>query len=96
MLLEEKQRLEKILLQNLKEKLEEIRSLVETVSSHWGYEDPIYRFYHRSFKVYPLQETTEQIVELLMDLAPKGVSMNSLFEEIFKSGTGRIFKYSHN
>jgi hypothetical protein len=32
-------------------------TLVETldhVSGHWGYEDLIYRFWHQSFKVYPL------------------------------------------
>lgn len=40
------------LLANIKTKLPELETLLEEISSHWGYEDSIYRFYHHSFKVY--------------------------------------------
>jgi hypothetical protein len=43
---------------NLKAALPGLRELLERCSDHWGYEDPVYRFYHQSFKVYGLQETT--------------------------------------
>ena len=47
----------------------ELISLLERSSSHWGYEDPIYRFYHQSFKVYGLQNQTSAIVRVLESLA---------------------------
>ena len=43
---------EKRLLANIKTKLPELETLLEEVSSHWVYEDSVYRFYHHSFKVY--------------------------------------------
>ena len=42
------------LVANLKSALPELEQLLAKCSDHWGYEDPIYRFYHQSFKVYPL------------------------------------------
>jgi hypothetical protein len=38
---------------------------VRSAKDWWGYEDPIYRFYHHSFKVYALQEQTSRIVAAL-------------------------------
>lgn len=54
----------------LKESLPKFEELLEECSGHWGYEDPVYRFYHHSYKVYALQRTTGKIVEALESLAP--------------------------
>lgn len=46
-------------------------------------EDMLYRFYHGSFKVYKLQETTKKIVEILSLLDPKdNKQLCSFFAEI--------------
>jgi hypothetical protein len=50
--------LERALLGALKAALPELEKLDDECSSQWGYEDPVYRFYHQSFKVYDLQHTT--------------------------------------
>jgi hypothetical protein len=42
--------------------ISELEALLGEVSSHWGYEDPVYRLYHGSCKVYALQTTTERLV----------------------------------
>ena len=63
--------LEETLLGNLRGRKAELTALLENCSSHWGFEDPIYRFYHQSFKVYSLQEETARIVHVLESLAPE-------------------------
>jgi len=40
---------------NLKAELPALTELLEQYSGHRHYEDPIYRFYHQSFKMYRLQ-----------------------------------------
>jgi hypothetical protein len=62
---------EEALLRNLRSRQSDLTALLETCSSHWGFEDPIYRFYHRSFKVYSVQDETVRIVRLLESLAPE-------------------------
>ncbi|MBW2609532.1 MAG: hypothetical protein JRC68_04205 [Deltaproteobacteria bacterium] len=85
------------LLANIQTKLPELETLLEEVSSHWGYEDPIYRFYHHSFKVYGLQHVTRRIVDVLKGLAPEGRSLCKEFEEIIKEGAGgKEFEHGHN
>jgi hypothetical protein len=64
-------------------------------SDHWGYEDPVYRFYHQSFKVYFLQQQTEAIVAALAELAPDR-PLNRWFVEIVALGTGREFGIEEN
>lgn len=64
-------------------------------SNHWGFEDPIYRFYHQSFKVYWLQEQTREIVALLANLAPER-PLNPWFLQILEEGTGKEFEPEHN
>ncbi|MBI4219337.1 MAG: hypothetical protein HY682_04265, partial [Chloroflexi bacterium] len=54
-----------MLFAKLRDSLPKLQKLLEECSDHWGYEDPIYRFYHQSFKVYWLQQTTTRIVEAL-------------------------------
>ncbi|MCX6348511.1 MAG: hypothetical protein NTV79_03270 [Candidatus Aureabacteria bacterium] len=53
------------LLVNIKARLPTLEILLQKVSSPNDYEDPIYRFYYQSFKVYWLQSGTKEIVEEL-------------------------------
>ncbi|MDL1871188.1 hypothetical protein FBR05_03180 [Deltaproteobacteria bacterium PRO3] len=78
-----------------KQCLPDLKNLFSEVSSEWGYEDAIYRFYHYSFKVYGIQAMTEKIVEGLQRLAPHR-PLNSDFQKIIKEGTGHTFALSHN
>lgn len=84
-----------VLLANLRVALPVLRTLLEAVDDEWGYEDPVYRFYHGSFKVYRLQETTKRIVATLRELLPDR-PLNKMFMQIVESGTGKTFDYSHN
>jgi hypothetical protein len=87
--------LERVLLSNLRAQREDLRALLERASTHWGYEDPVYRFYHQSFKVFGLQETTSAIVQRLRALAPD-CQLNSWFLAIVSDGTGHVFAQSDN
>jgi hypothetical protein len=86
---------EQALLANLRRDRRELERLLQESSSHWGYEDPVYRFYHQSFKVYGLQHQTQAIVERLRALAPDR-PLNSWFIEIVRSGTGKESKIEDN
>jgi hypothetical protein len=57
------------LLGNLRAREEDLRARLSACSDHWGFEDPVYRFYHQSFKVFWLQQQTETLVRLLTELA---------------------------
>ena len=81
---------ERRLIAALKTNRDQLRELLDSAEGHWGYEDPIYRFYHRSFKVYGLQRMTSKIVEALRSLLPD-VPLNVMFLEIIAAGTGRKF-----
>ena len=86
---------ERDLLRNLRSRGPELTALLEECSSHWGFEDPIYRFYHQSFKVYALQDQTSRIVSLLESLAPDR-PLNPWFRQIVEQGTGKSFKQEDN
>ena len=83
------------LLMNLQAQRPALEKLLTLCSSHWGYEDPIYRFYHHSFKVYGLQDQTSKIVQALQGLAPQ-LPLNEQFMRIVAEGTGKIFKPADN
>lgn len=83
------------LFQNLKAHLPELETLLAQCTNHWGYEDPIYRFYHHSFKVYGLQDQTIKMVQALQALAPQ-TRLNEQLLRIVKAGTGKVFKNSDN
>lgn len=85
---------EERLIANLRARREHLQQALEEASDHWGFEDPIYRFYHQSFKVYALQTHTEAIVGELAGLLPS--PLNPWFLEILGRGTGRTFEPSHN
>jgi hypothetical protein len=83
------------LFSKLKGTLPALEELLAQHTGHWRYEDPVYRFYHQSFKLYRLQEATTTIVAALQALAP-GRELNAWFREIVTEGTGRTFELSDN
>jgi hypothetical protein len=83
------------LLANLKASLPKLEKLLDECSDHWGYEDPIYRFYHQSFKVYALGHTTKGIVSALQELSPDR-PLNEWFLRIVGEGTDKTFELEHN
>lgn len=72
-----------------------LRELLARSSDEWGYEDPVYRFYHHSHKVFGLQVRTEKIVTALRNLLPSR-DLNPLFLEIVAQGTGNEFSSDQN
>ncbi len=78
------------LFKNLQAALPELEELLQHCSSHWEYEDPVYRFYHQSFKVYYLQDMTLKIVSALQALCPDA-PLNKWFMLIVEEGTGKTF-----
>ena len=83
------------LLRNLQIYRADIEDLRAKASDHWGYEDPVYRFYHQSFKVYGLQGQTKKIVEQLRKLSPS-TELNPWFLDIVEAGTGKTFRLEDN
>lgn len=75
--------------------LPELRKLLDRANSHWEYEDPVYRFYHMSFKAFRLQYFTREIVATLQALLP-GNSLNEMFLTIMRDGTEREFTTQSN
>ena len=94
-LLDMKQREELLLLKQIHANLAPLERLLDEADGHWGYDDPIYRFYHQSFKVYYVQDTTTRIVTQLHALAPH-LPLNARFMEIFQQGTGKTFTLADN
>jgi hypothetical protein len=86
---------EESLLLSLRRERHELETLLKRCSDHWGYEDPVYRFYHQSFKVYWLQQQTSSIVEKLQALAPD-LPLNPWFVQVIESGTGKTFAIEDN
>ncbi|HEV7509364.1 MAG TPA: hypothetical protein VGS07_31095 [Thermoanaerobaculia bacterium] len=86
---------ETALLLNLQRSKSEMEALLGKCNDHWGYEDPVYRFYHQSFKVYWLQESTRSIVDKLQTLVPER-PLNPWFVQIIESGTGKRFQSEDN
>ncbi len=87
--------LEVQLLSNLKARRVYLETALSKASDHWGIEDPVYRFYHQSFKVYWLQSQTEAIVRELGELVPRQ-PLHPWFLEIVRQGTGRRFTPEDN
>ena len=91
-----KMRLERILLQNIRHQSPQLQALLERVNCHWAYEDGLYRFYYQSFKVYGLQQYTLEIITALTAIAPEGKPFTEFFQQVTASGTGRKFAYEVN
>jgi len=86
---------EAALLKNLHLHQVELKALLKKSKDHWGFEDPVYRFYHQSFNVYGLQEQTRAIVSMLERLAPDR-PLNPWFLQIVEAGTGKQFTPEDN
>lgn len=79
------------LLRNLKSAFPKLEKLLRECEVG----EPLYRFYHQSFKVYNAQELTTKIVTALQALAPDR-PLNAWFRRIVKAGTGKTFALEHN
>src|SRR5438876_9969678 len=79
----------------IKAALIDLEALLEECDGDWVYEDYVYRFYHQSFKVYLLQESTLRIVEKLRALS-SGRELNEWFKQIVAEGTGKTFAMEDN
>jgi hypothetical protein len=84
-----------LLLQSLKADLPSLETLLEESDSHWGFEDPFYRLYHQSWKVFGLQSLTLRIVETLRK-HERGRGLNDWFLQIVAAGTGKHFSPEMN
>lgn len=80
---------------NIREQMDELRSLHDMINGQHAYEDRMYRFYHHSFKVYDLQEYTLQMVTAFEKLLP-GEALNEDFMKIVALGTGKEFTLKVN
>lgn len=80
---------------NLKASKKNLNSLLMKCSAEWTYFDPVYRFYHQSFKVFGLQRATLELVAALQALAPDR-KLNARFLKIVGEGTGKTFEREHN
>jgi len=88
-----------LLLKNIKKNIIELEGMLKITNDHWEYEDPIYRYYHHSFKVYYLQETTKNIVKLLTKISPNEdkTKFTPFFQAILDEGCNGIeWKHEHN
>lgn len=83
------------LFENLKISKKKLGSLLMKCSGEWTYFDPVYRFYHQSFKVFGLQSVTLELVASLQALAPER-KLNARFMKIVTDGTGKTFEFEHN
>ena len=83
------------LFRQLKDNQANLEQLLERCSDMWGYDDVVYRFYHQSFKVFRVQESTRQIVDALHALAPDR-ELNPWFTQIVADGTGHQFTLADN
>jgi hypothetical protein len=92
----ERQRLERILLDNMRKREAELREVLKAVNSEWCYEDRMYRFYYQSFEVFDVQNATRNIADILAAIAPEGRPFCFFFAEILKRGTDREFSPEDN
>src|SRR6202012_302460 len=92
----ERERLERILLGNLRAHLPMMQDLLAHISDDWCYEDGMYRFYYQSFKVFHLQEATQEIMNLLKKIAPEERDFCQFFREMLTAGTGLKFATEDN
>ena len=83
------------LLRAIRRKAARLRRLFARASDRMGFEDPVYRFYHHSFKVFGLQSLTQEIVRELRSLSPAG-ELDPWFEQIVAQGTGKVFSAEMN
>jgi hypothetical protein len=84
-----------VLREQLSTRKAKILEIASAINADWIYEDLIYRFYHGSFKVFWIQESTVRMVAFLQSLCPEA-ELDAKFREIVAAGTGLKFEMSHN
>jgi hypothetical protein len=85
------------LLAKIRANLPVLEAKLKEFLSHDIYDNFLYRFYSQSFKVYYLQEVTQEIIVMLREIAPVGKTFCSYFQEIINAGaSGTEFERSHN
>lgn len=90
---EESLKIEEELLNQIKEYSSELLKLQEEINS--VYEDLVYRFYHKSFKMFSLNVYSLKILTYLKMLMPS-YELNSMFLEIVTKGLDLEFDRSMN
>lgn len=85
---------EQKLFDNLRAGLPGLSELLGEISGEWAYEDYVYRFYHQSFKVFRMQDSTLKIVAALQALMPEA-QLNQWFMGIIAEGTVRVFDFQY-
>ncbi len=93
---DEEKRLERILLQNIRQHAPELRRVLDEANDEWVYEDGMYRYYHQSWKVFDLQSATQMMADALATIAPEGRAFGGFFTDILQQGTGREFSLADN
>lgn len=91
----ERHALEAELLASVHVQHDALKALLDASSDYWGFEDPVYRFYHQSFKVFWLQQQTDTIVRRLSCLLPDR-PLHPWFLQIVRQGTGKEFTTADN
>jgi hypothetical protein len=76
------------ILENIKKNLKSLKEL------KYAAEDEMYRFYHHSFKVYWLQDSTLKIVKKIKSFSRQ--PLDDWFLQIISEGTKKKWKRSHN
>ena len=87
------------LLVNMKGHMPEMEAFIQKNKEDWRpEEDLIYRYYHTSFKVYYLQDATEEMLSMLKSMSPHDDTsvMSPYYLDIIEKGTGVEFDLSHN
>ena len=82
----ERERVEGILLQNIRQHEADLHRVLQEVNNEWVYEDGIYRYYHQSMKPFHLQSATLDMVAALRAIAPEGRPFHGLFQQIIEQG----------
>lgn len=93
---DKREELSRILLANIKRDYAALQHLLDRVNQKYVYEDGLYRFYHGSFKVYHLQDATEEMFQALKRIAPEGQGFCEAFQTIIDAGTGKQFTLEVN
>lgn len=92
----DKTKLEQVLFTNIKHNLEQLTKLLDKINAYWGYEDLIYRFYHRSYKVYSVQKLNEEIIQNFRSLLPERKKLATFFEQLIAKSPKIRFELHHN
>jgi hypothetical protein len=94
--LKEKQRLDGVLLSNLKQHAVALRETLDRANEYRAYEDGMYRFYYGSWKVFRLQSKTAEMITALVAISPDRRAFSQMFQEIIRAGTDKRFTEETN